>query len=94
METRDWLPGLTIPLDPDAVEDYEMDFTSWLDGELTLAAVVEAENCTGNLLSDADSAAVTFRVSEVTPGAFVTVRVESTSGRVNNFTTYFTPVEQ
>jgi hypothetical protein len=94
MDTRDWLPGMTIELDPDAVEDYEMDFTAWLDGEVGITATVEPQNCTAILVSDVDSAAVTFRVSEVTNGATVTLRVESASGRVNNFTTYFTPVEQ
>lgn len=94
MSEREWLPGLTIELDPDAVEDYEMDFTNWLSGEASVLASETHENCTASIIGNIVENVVTFRVSAVEKGASVTIRVESPSGRINNFTTYFTPVEQ
>lgn len=94
MSERDWLPGLTISQDPNAVEDYEMDFTNWLDGETNELAEALPTNCTASIVGNINANVVRFRVSAVAEGAFVTVRVTSSTGRKNDFTTYFRPIEQ
>lgn len=94
MKVIDWLPGLTIALDPDAVEDYEFDFSEWMEGETSIVAAAIHENCTASVVGNVVDGVVVVRVSEVTQNALVTVRVESTSGRRNDFTTYFSPVQQ
>lgn len=94
MAQREWRAGLTISLDPDAVEDYEFDFTQWMDGETGLIATEVHENCAASIVGSIENNIVVVRVSQVTQNASVTVRVESGTGRRNDFTTYFRPVQQ
>ena len=93
-EERDWLPGMTISLDPDAIEDYEMDFARWLRGETLASVSVIHENCTAVQHGALQESVVIVRVSEVTAGASVTIRPVSAGGRRSDFTINFKPKPQ
>ena len=52
------------------------------------------ENCAASIVGNVENGVVVVRVGEVVAGAFVTVRVEAASGRRNDFTINFRPIEQ
>lgn len=91
-EERDWLPGLTISLDPDAIEDYEFDFNTWLRGETLSNVELVYENCTASQRGALVEGVSVIRVEAVELDAFVTVRPVSNTGRRNDFTIKFKPV--
>lgn len=93
-EERDWLPGLTLSLDPDAIEDYEMEFTRWLRGETLSSVEVAAVNCTAALRGAIVDTLAVVRVQSVAAGASVTVSPVSSTGRRNDFTINFRPKQQ
>jgi len=84
-----WLPGLSIPMDPDAILDYEFDLTKWLDGDTLASATASAVNCEAVARTAVADNIVVFRVSNATKGASITVRVTTVSGQVDDMTVYF-----
>lgn len=93
MSTAKWYPGITAYIDPDAIMDYEMDFVSWLEGETVASASVQANGCVASI-STQTATTVKYRVSAVTNGSSVRLRVVTSSGRQRDFTTNFRPVQQ
>lgn len=88
-----WAPGITISVDPDAVLDYTMDFTDWLEGGTLSAAVPTAIKCTAGAATIAGNV-VKVRVSQVLYGAQVTIRVTTADGQSSDFTLRFAPAPQ
>lgn len=85
-----WSPGLTLHMDPNAVLDYTMDFTDWLDGG-TLASVTATEiKCTTGSVTLVGNVAK-VRVSAVAFGASVTLRPTAADSQADDFTLNFTP---
>lgn len=93
MSTAKWYPSIKLYIDPDAIMDYEMDFVSWLQGETVASANISAVGCTANI-TDTTGTTVKYRVSNVTKGSSVRVRVVTSSGRQRDFTTNYAPVQQ
>jgi len=86
-----WFPGLQLSQDPEAVLDYTFDFSAWLAGETISGVVVTGTNCTAGAATVVGSTAK-VRVSAVLTGATVRLRVTTSSGQINDFTTKFVPV--
>lgn len=93
MSTAKWYPGIKLYIDPDAILDYEMDLVQWLEGETIANVVVSATGCTASIANQT-STTLKYRVSGVTKGSSVRVRVVTSSGRQRDFTTYYQPVQQ
>lgn len=93
MSTAKWYPGIKLYIDPDAILDYEMDFVEWLEGETIANVVVSAEGCIATAL-DQTTTTAKYRVSAVTKGCSVRVRVTTSSGRRRDFTTKYAPQQQ
>lgn len=89
-----WYPEISIPMDPDAILDYKLDFTGWLDGgtidTVTATAVgcsVDQPEVTGNIAK--------IRVHSLTATqAKVTVRVLAEDGQRDDYTIRFTSYDQ
>ena len=93
-----WKPGLTLPLDPNASEIYQWDWTDWLDGEtLVNPPVIEAEAGITATLYFLGVSTVDVRIEGGTAGTTyaVTVRATSaTSARRTDRTVRFAVAEQ
>ncbi len=89
-----WLPGVTIPMDPDATLDYSMDFADWLDDDTIASAAVAAENCVAEMRGTPTTTGVVFRVSAVQLGAKVTLQLTTASGQYDEFSVRFRSVNK
>lgn len=75
-----WKPNLTLPLDPDASEIYQWDWTDWLDGEtLVNPPLIEAAAGITATLYYLGASTVDVRVAGGTPGTTYAVTVRATS---------------
>lgn len=92
MATIKWRQGLILPLDTHSVRDFTLDFTEWLEGEVLTDSSATGTACT--VAKTATATTVKIRVSNVTAGASVLVRVTTNSGQVEDFTISFAPVER
>lgn len=90
MKTIDWRPGLTLPHDPQAIEDYVLDSTDWLGAETIASAEAIADGLTATAGAPT-GAVVPFRISGGDVGTFgaVTIRVVTSSGRSRDRTIRF-----
>lgn len=93
MSTAKWYPGIKLYIDPDAILDYEMDLVQWLEGETIANVVVLATGCTASLTEQTTTTAK-YRVSSITKGSSVRVRIVTSSGRQRDFTTNYAPQQQ
>jgi hypothetical protein len=93
MTAAKWYPGVTLYIDPDAIMDYEMDFLSWLGTETLASASVQANGCVASITEQTPTM-IKYRISAVTVGSSVRVRVVTSSGRQRDFTTKYRPVQQ
>lgn len=93
MESAKWYPGITLYIDPDAIMDYEMDLNAWLDQETLTSVSVQANGCVA-AVTNQTATTLKYRVSAVTVGSSVRVRVVTSSGRQRDFTTKYRPVQQ
>ncbi len=93
MKTITWSDGLTLKLDPNAIEDFRLDWNDWLATETITSALALAENCAAVVQFSAQGR-VAFRVSEALPGAKVTCRVQTNNGRQQDRTIHFEVVER
>lgn len=85
-----WSPGLKFDLDPSAVEDFQMDFSRWLEGEPLADATVTSDDATAVLQLFTSSGVVSVRVSGGVVGVLgmVSVVATSLSGRVTERSFY------
>lgn len=75
-----WKPDITLPLDPDASEIYQWDWTDWLDGEtLVNPPVIEADAGITATLYFLGASTVDVRIQGGTPGSTYAVTVRATS---------------
>lgn len=93
MKTVTWRAGLTVPHDPDAIEDYRWDWSAWL-GAATLSAVtvLPPEGITVTEIVAARAATTCdLRVQGGTAGTVypVTLRVDASDGRRQDRTVIF-----
>lgn len=87
MKTIQWNPELRFDLDPNDIEDFVLNFTTWLEGELATGATVST---VGSLTASASvhswttAGVVSIRVSNGSVGevARVTVNLTAVGGRV------------
>jgi len=93
MKTITWSDGLTLKLDPNAIEDFRLDWNDWLGAETITSALALAENCAAVVQFSAQGR-VAIRVSEALPGAKVTCRVQTNNGRQQDRTIHFEVVER
>jgi hypothetical protein len=93
-DEREWLLGMTISIDEDAILDYEPDFTNWLDGETLAQVQIAPANCEAELRGAVGLTSFTVRVSQVRLGAAVTLQVTTSSGQYDEFTIFFRPIKQ
>ena len=93
-----WKPGLTLPLDPNASEIYQWDWSDWLDGEtLVNPPVVTSDAGITATLYYLGADFVDVRVQGGTPGSTYAVTVRATSAtraRVTDRTVRFAVADQ
>jgi len=95
--TVTWKQGLTLPHDPDDINDIEMNLTAVVGDTDTLSdAAVTAVGVTAAKLSSTPQGLVTFRVSAGTTGeaSSVTVQITMANGRKQSRTTNFNVLER
>lgn len=63
MRSVTWKPGLQIPHDPGAVEDYVWNWAEWLDGETLSSATLEAEVGLAASVQATSTSSLTMRIS-------------------------------
>jgi hypothetical protein len=85
MTDIDWAPGISITIDPDAILDYTMDFTEWLNGDTIVTATVSGVACDATE-REVTPTGVVFRVSDVGTRGFVKISVATASGQADDFT--------
>lgn len=85
-----WKEGLTIPIDPDAVEDFSVDWAGWLGAEDSLSGVaaINSVNLSASPPTVEGKSSI-VRMSGFSTPASVTLRATSTSGRVADRTIKF-----
>lgn len=91
-KTIDWRPGLTLPHDPNEIEDYEFDAANLVgDGDALSSVSVEVSDITAVRQSFTAGGLVIVRVSGGTVGTTgsVTLRLGMTSGRSKDRTIQF-----
>lgn len=93
MKTIIWSDGLTLKLDPNAIEDFRLDWNDWLGTETITNALALAENCAAVVQFSAEGR-VAIRVSDALPGAKVTCRVETNAGRRQDRSINFEVIER
>lgn len=93
MKTIIWSDGLTLKLDPNAVEDYRFDWNDWLGTETIATAVAISESCQA-AVQFSENGRVAVRVWAALAGAKVTCRVTSNAGRVQDRTIHFEVIER
>lgn len=91
MSTVNWVKGLVIEQDPQAVRDYAIDFETMLEGDTLSSATIAFANCTA-VLSNFTATVVNVRVSEVEVDASVTLTIVTSTGQEDQRTVEFTPV--
>ena len=75
-----WKPNLTLPLDPDASEIYQWDWTDWLDGEtLVNPPVIVADPGITATLYYLGATTVDVRIEGGAAGSTYVVTVRATS---------------
>lgn len=93
-----WVPGLTLPQDPNASEIYQWDLADWLDGEtLVNPPTVTADTGITAAIYVVGPSSVDVRVSGGTAGTTYGVTVRATSAthsRIQDFTVRFEVKEQ
>jgi len=95
--TVTWKQGLTLPHDPDDINDITLDMTAVVGTTDSLSAAnVSAVGVTGALLTSTPQGLVTFRVSGGATGAdsAVTVQITMTAGRKQSRTVNFNVLER
>lgn len=93
MKTINWSDGLTLKLDPNAIEDFRLDWNDWLDTETITSALALPESCSAVVQFSAQGR-VAIRVSDALPGAKVTCRVQTNAGRQQDRTIHFEVIER
>lgn len=93
MKTIIWSDGLTLKLDPNAIEDFRLDWNDWLDTETITSALALPESCSAVVQFSAQGR-VAIRVSDALPGAKVTCRVQTNAGRQQDRTIHFEVIER
>lgn len=93
MSIVSWKPGLSIVQDPDAVRDYALDFTKFLEGETLASVDITAAVCTAVQQGALGAASIKIRVSAVAEGASVRLHLTTSSGQEDDRTVLFTPQE-
>ena len=98
MKTVIWRPGLNLPHDPNAVEDYRIDWADWL-GVATLA-IVNVQAAEGiiaeEIIAARTAATCDVRIQGGTARIIyaVQIRVEASDGRKRDRTVLFTCREE
>lgn len=80
-----WYDGIQIRQDPDAVLDWQLDLTDWLEGDTIQSATVDGGGLTvGNVVTTDTS--ITVWLSGGTAGTNYTVRIRftTTAGRTDD----------
>lgn len=93
MRTTRWTDGVTLKIDPNAVEDFVLDWSAWLGAETIAGAVALPALCQAVVQSSVGGL-VTVRVSAALPGAKATCRVTTNTGRVDDRTLSFEVLER
>jgi hypothetical protein len=88
MSTVKWSPGVKLDVDPDAILDFTLDFTAWLEGNTISSASVIAVGCTANVTLQ-DTTSVRFRASAFVGKGQATIRVNCADGQRDDFTIKF-----
>lgn len=85
-----WHRGITLPQDPNAIVDYEIDFTKWLAAEGSITSVTAvAVGCTVNQPDEANNI-VQFRVSDLEQySCRVTLHLTAADGQEADFSIRF-----
>lgn len=83
-----WSPGVTLDVDPDAVLDYSLDFTTYLEGNTIANAVAIPEGCDANVQLQDDNS-VRFRASNFAAKCSATIRITMADGQSDDFTLKF-----
>lgn len=88
MKSVTWKPGLQIPHDPGATEDYVWNWADWLGGETLSSATLTAEDGVTATVQSTDATAVTMRLTGGVAGSRyrVTGHAVSSAGREQNRT--------
>ena len=75
------------PVDPDAIVDYQTDWTQWLDGDNIATSVWTVTNATEASSANSTKTATVF-ITGATPGKVVTMRnrIATTGGRTEDRT--------
>lgn len=83
MKSVTWKPGLQIPHDPGAVEDYVWNWADWLGSETLSTATLTAEDGLTATVQSTGTSTVTMRLAGGTAGARyrVTAHATSSAGR-------------
>lgn len=93
MKTITWYDGLSLKLDPNAIEDFRLDWNDWLGTETITNALALAESCAA-VVQFSENGRVAIRVSSALPGAKVTCRVTTNGGRQQDRTIHFEVIER
>lgn len=92
LKTITWKDGITLPHDPNDVEDYKLNLTGWLNGgTISAATVTPSSGITATYIDGVGLTYVGFRVSGGTAGTTygVTIRAEQSAGTKIDHTIYF-----
>lgn len=87
MKTVQWIPDLRFDLDPNDVEDFVLNYTTWLEGALAsgvTVGIVGSATASASVFDWTTAGVVSIRVSGGTVGevARVTVNLTAVGGRV------------
>jgi hypothetical protein len=93
MKSTTWVDGISLKLDPNAIEDYRFDWNDWLGTETITNAMAIPTNCEAVVQFSAEGR-VAVRVSNALPGAAATCRVTTNTGRVQDRTINFEVIER
>ena len=88
MSTIKWSPGVKLDVDPDAILDFTLDFTEWLEGNTITSASVIVTGCTANVTLQTTTS-VRFRASAFVGKGQATIRLVCADGQGDDFTIKF-----
>ena len=89
-----WYPGITLPMDPDAIHDHEIDFEFWLAEAVIETATSTAVGCSVGQ-PEVEGSMVKFRVSDlVAEYGKVTIRLLTEDGQQEDFSLRFASHKQ